>query len=382
MMTGSKTSLLLTLPLTGLLIAGCGRRAAEDTDMGSTTQDMPASMEDMTMVQDMTVTQDMPDEDMDGMEETDMSTSPEEVRSAGCMNTTPGWTPAQSSEESIMFGGQERTFRVRLPEGYDHTQSYPVVFALHGGFGSGERMENETTNFNPVADSNGIIMIYPDGVAQFPRADSDVTRIRTWNAGGCCGHAQSENIDDVGALKKILEYTEEIACVDSKRVYSTGMSNGAMMSYRLACEASDTFAAVAPVGASLVFEPCEPERPVPVVHIHGLEDKNAPFEGGMGCGPGDTSDLAPVPELMDRWDAMLGCSGEEEVLLDTADVTCVATSGCGQDVQLCTLPNGNHSWPGGIPKNRDPLPGCEGGEQVESFYASEYIWNFFKDRTL
>src|SRR6185503_15380828 len=103
----------------------------------------------------------------------------------------------------------------------------------------------------------------------------------SWNAGDfCCGNAQSQGLDDVGLAKAIVAEVSSKACIDPKRVYATGLSNGGAMSHRLACEAADVFAATAPVSYPLDFTPfdkCQPSRPIAVIHQHALGDAVVPY---------------------------------------------------------------------------------------------------------
>ena len=304
--------------------------------------------------------------------------TPEAARSKGCEGEG-SWTPGQTEDLVTTYGGQDRTFSVRLPPNYDPGIPAPVVFALHGGFGSAERTE-ESTKFNAVAAREGVIMIYPEGIPGRPRALTSVGKIRSWNAGGCCGKSMEQGVDDVGFLLKALDVVEQGACVDRSRVYSTGMSNGAMMSYRLACEAPERFAAVAAVAGMLVLEGCAPKRPIPLLHIHGIKDSNVPLDGSQGCGPGTVETRISIDQTINLWNTLHACDGDTTQTLAREDVTCTR-KGSQCPVELCLLPQGNHTWPGGTPK--DPFfPGCTGGQQVLSFSASEHIWGFFEAHTL
>ena len=91
-------------------------------------------------------------------------------------------------------------------------------------------------------------------------------------------------IDDVEFTRKVLDDLATTATIDSKRVFATGMSNGGIMSYRLASELSDQIAAIAPVGGPMGTDTCKPKRPVSVIHLHGTDDEPAPFKGGKGKG--------------------------------------------------------------------------------------------------
>ena len=320
--------------------------------------------------------------EVDPIEELDQATPETKLQSAGCdLPRDARYVPGQSVIQTTTIDGLTRSWILRLPQHYDHEKSYPAIMVLHGGFGSGAQIQ-ENTRFDPLADREDVVMIYPDGIAQYPNMATDALKIRTWNAGGCCGHALESGVDDVNALQRMLDQVEAAACIDRSRIYLTGFSNGAMMTYRMACEAPERFAAMAPGGASVTLEECSPSRPTPLFHFHGLMDKNAPFEGGNGCGPGDTSALVPVPEVIDQWHAMFACTqGEELTLLETAEARCTSRTGCEDDVQLCVFPQGVHSWPGSAPRE-SPIRACRGGEHVSSFSATEAAWEFFARHSL
>jgi polyhydroxybutyrate depolymerase len=146
----------------------------------------------------------------------------------------------------------------------------PVVFVFHG-------WRNTASSFQPVglkemADANGFLLVTPDGSG--PGDDT------SWNAGGCCGSAAADEVDEAAFVRQMLSDLGTLANLDPRRIYAAGFSNGAMLVYRLACEMSDTFAAVAPLAGTLFYTPCQPQQPVSVVHVHGLADTIVPYAGG------------------------------------------------------------------------------------------------------
>jgi polyhydroxybutyrate depolymerase len=178
----------------------------------------------------------------------------------------------ESRCESLSFDGRVRTYRVYAPPGLH--QPAPLLFVLHGGGGSGSNMELMThRDFNRVADRDGVLVVYPDGVG------------RNWNDGrsDVRSEAMQKNVDDVGFLRALVRTLSARYRVDAKRVYSTGISNGGFMSLRLACDAADVFTAVAPVAANLSVDlgpRCKPSRPVSVAMLNGTEDPLVPWGGG------------------------------------------------------------------------------------------------------
>lgn len=299
----------------------------------------------------------------------DHSNRPAPSPSRGC-SIPSSHSTGQTHERSIRHDGLERYARVFIPSIHSHERPAPLVFMLHGGLGSGEQLEMRSAEMNTIAEREGFIVLYPDGV------ESDgLLKARTWNAGGCCGYAHESDADDVGFLIALLDEISDQLCVDARRVYSAGMSNGAMMSYRLACEHAPRFAAIAPVAAGQIFPTCDPSNSVPVLHIHGSDDPNAPYVGGQGCGLAGVS-FPPVMEGLDLWRGTNACQGPERHLLALGNGRCELLGECEAPVVRCLVEGGGHSWHGGHPPALK-LRRCEGGSHSTSFPSSELIWRFF-----
>ncbi len=267
---------------------------------------------------------------------------------------------------SVDVAGTSRSFRVYVPTSYRAQEPAALVFMFHGGFGSGEQFQS-SANMDAVAEREGFVTVYPDG--------SGV--VRTWNAGDCCGHAQDEDVDDVAFVRALIAHLEASLCVDPKRIYASGMSNGAMLSHRLACELADRIAAIAPVAGTMMIANCAPTRPVPVLQIHGTADANVPWDGGEGCGVAGVS-FTSVPDTMDAWAGYNECSGPASDWLQEGDGSCTAQGSCaaGADVVLCAVDGGGHDYPGAEPRADQVVCDGDGGES-QSFSAAEVTWRFF-----
>ncbi|HMJ09862.1 MAG TPA: PHB depolymerase family esterase [Polyangiaceae bacterium] len=284
--------------------------------------------------------------------------------SAGCEGEGSTY-PAGTSAGSLTVGSVQRTFRVHVPPGYRKGQPAPVVLMLHGGGGSGEQLQMQSARMDPIADREGFITVYPDGTGA----------LRTWNAGQCCGRAVADGVDDVGFIAALLDHLEGELCTDKRRVFATGMSNGGMLTHRLACELSDRIAAFAPVAGTLGSS-CQAARPVPVLHIHGTSDGHVPWNGGMGCGPAGVP-FTSVPDTMNVWRTRNACASNTTTYFEQGDGHCTAYAGCQAPVVLCAVEGGGHSWPGGVAK--EPVVQCPAdGFQSQSFVASELAWQFFE----
>ena len=276
---------------------------------------------------------------------------------------------------SLAADGGERTYLVHVPPQYDPAAPMPAVLAFHGGGGNANNMV-AFSGLNEKADQAGFIVVYPEGSGRLPR-------MLTFNAGNCCGKAAESKIDDVAFTRLVLDDLERIANVDRRRVFATGMSNGAMMSYRLAAELSDRIAAIAPVAGPMGTKDCRPGRAVSVMHFHGDADEFAPFKGGRGRGPSGT-DFYSVQHSIDAWVAANGCRPTPQMtrLPDRADDgTTVkeiryASGRDGAEVVLVVIEGGGHTWPGREPRLRAL------GASTRDISANDMMWEFFQQHPM
>jgi len=186
--------------------------------------------------------------------------------------TTPVTTVQEGDQlHTFSVNGLERIYLLHVPRGLDLGQPSPLVLVFHSYSGNAEAARL-ISGFNRIADEEYFIVVYPNGTG-------DDASTLSWNGGRCCFYARDNNIEDVGFTRQMIADIESCASIDPKRIYAAGMSNGGIFSYRLACEMSATFAAVAPVAGSLVYEPCQPEQPISVIHVHGLYDNVVPYNG-------------------------------------------------------------------------------------------------------
>jgi polyhydroxybutyrate depolymerase len=147
-------------------------------------------------------------------------------------------------DQTIRVGASERSFTLNLPPTYyDSRARVPLVIALHGGGGSGAQFE-ATSGLTQKADAAQVAVVYPDGTAR-------AVGLRTWNGGGCCGHAVAADIDDVEFMRQLIAHLTANYRINRKRVYVAGHSNGGILAYRLACELPERIAAIAANAAAL-----------------------------------------------------------------------------------------------------------------------------------
>ncbi len=238
--------------------------------------------------------------------------------------------------QTLTVKGMERTYFLHVPSGLNDQQSVPLVFVFHG-FQESSDFARTYSGLDNIASANGFAVVYPEG--------SGDSSARSWNAGGCCGYAKQNNVDESAFVRAIIQDVGMIVKIDPKRVYAAGFSNGALLSYRLACEMSDTFAAVAPVAGVLVNSPCEPSQPVSLIDVHGMTDTVVPFDGG-GFNPGTGQPFPPVQESVATWTKLDGCTGAAKVEHNGL-VTRTAYELCapGTAVELYTVSGIGHNWP-------------------------------------
>lgn len=270
---------------------------------------------------------------------------------------------------TVMMGEQKRTYLVHIPPKYDPKQPTPVILALHGAAMNGPLMAL-FCGLNQTADEAGFMVVYPSGTGLGP--------FLTWNAGGFEGRMAERKADDVAFLGKLLDDLSAAVKIDPKRIYACGMSNGAMMCYRLAAELSERIAAIAPVAGTIAIEKSIPKRPVSVLHFHGTKDTFVPFELAAGRKPSFLK-LKGVEDSIQTWVRLNGCDDKPklEVLSRDGDEMKVVRKryGGGKDgaeVVLVAIEGGGHTWPGMM-----PLVGFI-GKSATNISANNLIWEFFQ----
>jgi polyhydroxybutyrate depolymerase len=294
-------------------------------------------------------------------------------------------TAGIAQRTSIIYNNLKRTYRTYIPSSSDTSKKLPLVIALHGRGGNGESMLLVTRKgFNKLADRDGFIVVYPDGVEQ------------NWNDGRmdeqANDRAHRENINDVGFISELIDIMIKDHNADPKRVYVTGISNGAIMSYRLACELSDKITAIAPVDGNIpfmLFPECTPSGLVSVLAINNINDPLVPYEGGTIYGHFHRVNLGKVlsvDESIAFWVIRNRCSPipvvTEEPDRDPEDGTRVIrkqyfNETSGAEVILYAIDGGGHTWPGGF----QYLPQWLIGKTSRDIDANEIIWSFFKNHS-
>jgi polyhydroxybutyrate depolymerase len=246
---------------------------------------------------------------------------------------------------------------VHVPPSYDGTKRTPLVVDWHG-LTSNAAQQQFFSAMDPVSDENGFIVVYPNSPDN------------SWNAGTCCAFGAATR-DDIGFARAIVDEISSKACVDSKRIYTTGMSNGGFMSYRLACEAADLFAAAAPVAGKIGVPNCNPSRAIPLIAFHGTADTLVSYDTGALSVDGRN-----VPDTVQHFAELDGCKKGPDQVYQNGTVTCQGWSECagGVNVELCTAEGEGHCWPG--------QSVCPFGAATTDVDASRRLADFFERFTL
>ena len=277
--------------------------------------------------------------------------------SAACNRPHPSGQVAQT----FTFEGKPRTYRLYVPPAYTGTKNVPLVFNFHG-FGSNAVQQMLYGNFKPEADKSDFLIVAPDGQESPGGRHFNLSQEK----------GLQNDIDMVGALLKHIEAT---LCVDSSRVYATGMSDGGAMTSVLACTDNDKFAAFAPV-AVIIYCASSTTKPVALEAFDGTADPIVPYNGGAVHCCGGTV-LGSKPVAMANWGSHDRCN---KTFTDTrlgSQVIRRTWSGCAGSsaVVFYIIVGGGHTWPGAI-----PLPKL--GLTTKQVDASKEIWKFFSAHSL
>ena len=273
--------------------------------------------------------------------------------------------------------GRRRHFRLYVPTTLRPDEPAALLIALHGGLGSSDQFATNS-GFDELAEANGFIVVYPDGV----RAVPDRPGLQTWNGGYCCGPAARQDVDDVGYVRFLIDLLEERHGVDAARIFAAGHSNGAIMAYRLACELSDRIVAVGVQAGSLGIDDCRPSDSVSVLHIHGLADTNHPIDGGVGSGVSGV-EFRSARVAVRTFAGLSGCNDEPVIESDlpNPDVEVSTWSDCslGAEVRLITVQGASHAWMGHAAASE--ASAALVGEPYADFDSSRAIWSFLSQHS-
>ncbi len=307
-----------------------------------------------------------------------LSTTP--VASKGC--TAAAVAPGET-KVNITSSGVARWYLRHVPKGYDATKPTPLVLDVHG-YQEGAGIHAAMSAMGVYGDAKGFITITPNGLGPVPHWDTAL------------------GSKDLTFMGDVLDSAEAALCVDTARVYASGLSQGAFMSSSIACALADRVAAVAPVaGITAAIKGCAPARPVPVITFHGTADGFVSYTGGLGekaldlpTPDGSGKKLRDVPGILDQgrspsipeqlaaWAKRNGCTLTLQQRKVTSDVTLLSYP-CpkGADVELYRVTGGGHSWPGSVFSSSEIMAKVV-GKTTMSINADKLIWAFFEAHPL
>jgi polyhydroxybutyrate depolymerase len=280
--------------------------------------------------------------------------------------------------------GRARSYIVHVPKD-TVANPWPVVLNFHGG-GSSAAGQQGYSRMDETSDREGFLVVYPNGTGLFSN------RLLTGNAGTCCGYALNNKVDDVGFVRALLDDLSMRAEIDHSRIYATGLSNGAMMAYWIAGQAPGLLAAIAPVAGAELKLPFEPKAPIPMLHIHSVDDTRALYAGGLGP-PFPLTNIRvrhpAVEDVVSRWAAYDGCGSAPTIdppihgnggsSEHTATRMVYGPCKNGIEVVLWKLTGAGHVWPGGASEYVDRMLGSQSkilGASTDVINANVKIWDF------
>ena len=272
--------------------------------------------------------------------------------SAGC---GAGNLPAGTHAFTFDYDGRERFYEIHIPAVYDDEQPAPLVLNLHPYVlgGGAHDVWTALSGQNAKSEEAGYVVLHPDGSGQ----------PASWNGGErCCSPANTDNVDDVGFIDALVRHTASQVCIDERRIYATGMSNGGYLAHRIACEFPGRLAAIAPVVGSMSAElECTDGRGVPVLQLSGSEDS-----------------LASRQASVDTWVEVNRCEPATKITHQQGGLTCTTHEMCkdGAVVTHCVVEGGAHCP---FTDTQQLQPECTVRDDI---VAQDLIWDFFADKRL
>lgn len=282
------------------------------------------------------------------------------IASQGCGKPAP-LLPGTSAVKSIDSGGLTRSYLLYLPPGYHSTAKDALVLNFHG-HGSNAIQQAYRTAFTSLANRQGFIIAYPQGVIG-----------PDGSTGWATGLASRPEVNDVLFVSDLLSRLQATLCIDPLRIYATGFSNGGGMTNLLACTLDERIAAFAPVSGSFPPAPgrCHPQRPVPMMEFHGTADHVVPYTGNH------KRSLPPISLWLQQWAARNGCTRGPINFYKSQDVIGEKWTACKGNATVIgyRILGEGHTWP-------TVLFNIRTGNDVSTSSASALIWSFFQSHPL
>lgn len=274
------------------------------------------------------------------------------------MLVIPVYATEQGSEVglSVQVDGLKRQYLLFSPKQKVQTQ-VPLMVVLHGGTGNAQH-SSLTMGMNQIAIENGFFVAYPDGTGTALGENR-----RVWNAGRCCAVAARKNINDVKFIAAMIAELVRNYPIDRRRIYVTGESNGAMLTYRLMCELPHVFAAAIAVSGTLMTDTCQQGQDTAFFDIHGSADSSVPYTGGRGQGL-SAAVFRSVPDSLALIAKLRKCAKPVRKVFANGDIDETYVCAEGAPMRSLLIQGGGHAW---------PLPDKTKGT---SFSAPAEVWRF------
>ena len=276
----------------------------------------------------------------------------------------------------LNIGGVARSYDLHVPAEVGKTgRAVALVIALHGGSGTGAQIRKQL-QLDRVADREGFVVAYPDSLGS--------RWARRWNDGRVFADRRlaGPEPDDVAFVRALVKEIATTIPIDPARVFVTGVSNGGMMSFRLACEASDVFAAVATVVAQFPTElvgACKPQQLFGVLMLTGTADPMVPFTGGPIGGKGERGTVVSADETFALLRRLNGCQDAAKAAERRGAIEIVGAGdvcGGGRRAWHYRMNGAGHQIPLRA-ATRQPLIERWLGPRNTDVEAAEEIWTFF-----
>jgi len=269
---------------------------------------------------------------------------------------------------TIVVDGIKRTYYICLPPKYNSKKAYPVLFVFHGGESNAKNIL-KVTKFRNYQSKYNFILVAPNGLGRFKQEF-----LLTWNAGHCAGYARDSKVNEINFFNAIIEQIANLYNIDRKRIYLTGISNGAMLTYKIASLLPDIIAGIAPVAGAMNYIPNSHKNPIPVIIFHGTEDKHILYKGGIPLHIFEEKSRVDnsVSSAVNFWVKNNKCS-IQPIRNKTKNIIIDKYTNCenNANVILYTIIGAKHAWPGG---KKDSLFGDNPSREIN---ASKIILDAF-----
>lgn len=277
------------------------------------------------------------------------------IASTGCGKPSP-IAPGASVQETILSGNIQRTYLLHIPRGYRNTVGQSLVLSFHG-HGSNAKQQQNVTGFSALADTYDVIVAYPQGVVGPDQ-----------HTGWATGPHRNPRTNDVLFVSNLLNRLQSMLCINPRKIFAVGFSNGGGMTNMLACKLAGRFAAFASVAGAYPAVPggCNPARPVPFFEMHGTSDRTVPYDGSRFKG------YPPVELWLQQWAKRDDCTVGPTVFFNQANVIGEKWTGCRNHVTIVHYQIGGmgHIWPRHLVIRYQ--------NHTVNLNATTLIWSFFQ----